>query len=777
MTGEIFFQYRIIEKIGEGGKGIVYKAEDTRLKRLAALKFLSPQLIADPDSKERFRREARAVAALNHPNIVTIYEINEWDDRLYIAMEYVAGRALNAINLQGAGTAGGQRGSANSDQNETRGLPSRLSAILDIALQVCEGLKHAHGAGIVHRDLKPQNIMVGPDSRIKILDFGLAKILSADPLTKESTSPGTLNYMSPEQLRGEAVDPLTDIWSLGAVLYELISGRLPFCAENAEATIYSILFRDQAPLDRTRIPGVAGMEAVLARALKKKREERHPHMDALIADLLALRSGLDARPCTMPPVASQARIPIAVLPFADLSPNQDEEYFCHGLAEDLINTLARVEGLKVVASASSFSARDRTADACDTGRKLQVRFVLAGSVRKSHKQLRITAKLLQVADGTLLWSGSYDRVLEDIFSIQDEIAMAIAGSLQAGILQAVKARQLRRYPQGTEVYNLFLKGRYFLNKRYWGGLKRSADFFQQCIARDNNYALAHAGIADTLNFYGLHGFMAPQEAFPRAKRAALKALAIDQELGEAHASLGWINCFYDWDQSAAEDEYRRAIALEPGYATAHEWYALFLAMMGRFDEAIAEVGIALELDPLSLIVNSIQGLIHIFSRNFSMARQCLEKTLDLDPDFLLALIWLGEAHLFARDTHKAIELLSRAVKVDPEMTYALASLGFAYTQAGERSKAKDVLARMNAMGRKRYVSSIQVAHIQIGLGAPERVFKLYGKALTQRDPFFLWFKVAPHFDSIRADRRFREFLEKTGLARQEGVGDGQCLKA
>jgi adenylate cyclase len=555
------------------------------------------------------------------------------------------------------------------------------------------------------------------------------------------------------------------MWSLAAVLYELICGWPPFKAENAEATIYSILFRDPAPFGLSGTPGIPGMEAVLARALKKKREERYPHMDALIAELKTLRSDQAIRPASPIPVVVPARIAIAVLPFADLSPKQDEEYFCHGLAEDLINTLARGEGLKVVASGSSFFSPSRSVDACAIGRKLHVRFVLEGSVRKSQKQLRISAHLLQVSDGALLWSGKYDRVLADIFAIQDEITMAIANSLQVGILQAVKVRQSRRYPQGTEVYNLFLKGRYFLNKRYYGGLKRSIDFFQQCIALDGNYALAYVGIADTLNFCGLHGFMEPKEAFPQAKLAALKALGIDAELGEVHASLGWINCFYDWDQSAAENEYRQAIALEPGYATAHEWYSLFLAMMGRFDEALAEIAIALELDPLSLIINSMQGLIYIFSRDYDKARQSLEKALELDPDFLLALIWLGEACVFARMTEKAVELLERAARVDPEMTYAQAALGFAYAQAGDHKKARDVLARLQAMGEKRYVSGVQTAQIQLGLGERERVFELYDKALGQRDPFFLWFKVGPHFDGIRSDRRFREFLEKTGLAR------------
>jgi serine/threonine protein kinase/Tfp pilus assembly protein PilF len=758
MTGKTVYQYLILEKIGAGGKGVVYKAEDTRLKRLAALKFLSSQLLADPESRERFQREARAVAALNHPNIVTVYEINEWEGQLYIAMEYVAGRALNTLIIR-------EKGAADHVSPERKESPLPLSDVFEIALQIGAGLKHAHGAGIVHRDLKPQNIIVCPDLQVKLLDFGLAKILSADPLTKESTSPGTLNYMAPEQLRGEAVDPLADIWSMGAVLYEVIDGRPPFLAESAEATIYSILFRDPAPFVRSGIPGFAGMEAVVTRALKKKREERYPSMDALIADLQALRQGTAERPVGVTPLTVQTRCAIAVLPFNDLSPKQDEEYFCHGLAEDLINALARVEGLKVVASASSFFSPSRSIDACAIGRKLQVQFVLEGSVRKSKKKLRISARLLQVVDGALLWSEKYDRVLEDIFAIQDEITMAIANNLQASILLSVKARQSRRYPRGTEVYNLFLKGRYFLNKRYSGGLQRSTDFFRQCIALDGDYALAHIGIADTLNFLGLHGFMAPKEAFPQAKLATLKALAIDAELGEAHASFGWINCFYDWDQPAAEKEYKQAIALEPGYANAHEWYALFLAMMGRFDEAFAEIAVALELDPLSLITNSIQGLIHIFSRNFDKARQSLEKALELDPDFLLALIWLGESYTFIQAPDKAIELLERAVKVDPEMTYAQSALGFAYTQAGESGKAREVLARLDALGRKRYISIIQAAHPQVGLGDREQVFALYEKALEQRDPFFLWFKVAPQFDGIRTDPRFRRFLEKTGLAR------------
>lgn len=342
--------------------------------------------------------------------------------------------------------------------------------------------------------------------------------------------------------------------------------------------------------------------------------------------------------------------------------------------------------------------------------------------------------------------------------------MAIAGNLQAGILQAVKARQSRRYPHGTETYDFFLRGRYFLNKRYSGGLQRSTDFFRQCIARDGNYALAHVGMADAFNFLGLHGFMPPNDAFPLAKASALKALALDDELGEAHASLGWTTCFYDWDQATAELKYRQAIGLDPGYAAAREWYALFLAMMGRFDEALIEIAVGLELDPLSLIINSIRGLIHVFSRDYDNARKSLEKTLELDPDFLLALIWLGESYTYTGMPGQAVELLERAVEVDPEMSYALAALGYALARAGNAKKAQAVLERMEAMAQKRYVSKVQLAQVRVGLGDTEGAFALYDEALGYRDPFFLWFKVAPQFDGIRSDPRFRRFLEKTGLA-------------
>jgi len=557
MMGKIISHYKILKKIGEGGMGEVYLAEDTKLDRKVALKFLPKRFTnvgANGDSpKERFFREARAAAALNHPNIVTIYEINEYEDQTYIAMEYIEGETLKDKITSGT---------------------LLLTKVVDYAIQICEGLQKAHAAGIVHRDIKPQNIIINRDGQVKILDFGLAKLKGVSQLTKESSTLGTVNYMSPEQIQGLDVNQRTDIWSLGVVLYEMITGQLPFKGDYEHAVVYSILNEEPEPLSKLRPDVPSELERIVGNALAKSENERYDNVEALLEDLKALKRLLKSNLLLEKASDKASKPSIAVLPFRDMSSQKDQEYFCEGIAEELINALVKLDGLRVAARTSAFQFKDSDSDIKKIGLKLQVETVLEGSIRKAGDQIRITAQLINVTDGFHLWSEKYDRKLQDIFAIQDEISLAIVDKLEVKLLGHDRTALVRRHTVDQEAYNLYLKGLYFWNRRLEGGMRKAMAFFQQAIEKDPDYALAHVGIADVYNITGYLGFLSPAEAFPKAKTAAEKALAIDNKLGEAHASLAWATTCYDWNWSSAEKLYLRAIELNPQYGTAHEWYAI-----------------------------------------------------------------------------------------------------------------------------------------------------------------------------------------------------------
>jgi eukaryotic-like serine/threonine-protein kinase len=745
MIGKTIDHYRIIEKLGEGGRGVVYKAEDTRLKRTVALKFLPPAFVADRESKERFEREAQAAARLNHANIVTIYAINEFENQLYIAMEYVDGLTLH---------------DRMAELRSEPALQATQSKII-IMLQICEGLSDAHRLGVVHRDIKPQNIMIDRAGRVKILDFGMAQLLGVSRLTDEHVVHGTLQYVSPELLNGEEPDIRSDIWSLGVMFYEMLCGVQPFLGKTPQAVIHSILNREPGPLRLPGVPDRAGLERTLRKTLCKVPERRYQSLEPLILDLRPLlRLGAGRTPAN-DPAGGRERIAVAVLPFLDLSPRQDQEYFCDGIAEELVNMLTKIDGLKVSSRTSSFQFKGRQVDLRNIEKKLKVQFLLEGSVRKSGSKLRVTANLIQVADGCTVWSEVYNRNLKDIFRIQDDIAMAIISNLKIRLMGGEKAWLPKRHTTNLKAYNLYLEGRYFWNRRYEGGLKKSLGCFRECSELDPGYALPHVAIAESLNIIGLYGFLSPQQAFPQAKAAALRALAIDRSMGEAYNSLGWASVFYEWDWIKAEKEFRRAIELNPGYATSHEWYALALAVQGCFPQALGSIRLALELDPLSLIVNSVMGLIYLFAHRFDESRAQLLKTLELDPNFLLARLWLGETYLFQDECPQAMVEFQNVLQTPSGgmTTWALSDMGSAYALLGQRDEALRMFARLQEMEKERYIPKTQMAQIFFHT-EPDRAFELLEKAVADRDAFLPWSKSSPHFDVLRRDPRFRELSRK-----------------
>ena len=734
--------YRIIEKIGSGGMGEVYSAEDTELDRKVALKFLPPHLCPDEECRARFKREARAAAKLNHPNIVTIHEVSEYQGRPLFAMEHIDGQTLRDVLKE-----------------------SELSIdkVIDLATQICEALREAHRANIVHRDIKPSNILIDRNDRPKLVDFGLAAVQDVDPLTKSGSTLGTVGYMSPEQVRGEKTDARSDLFSLGVVLYEALTGRAPFKGDTETATMNAVLNTIPEPLARYKSNLPDELQRIVLKLLEKDQQLRYQSSAGVISDLRKLNKDLESGIVSGQPATKPSRPSIATLPFRDMSPQKDQEYFCEGLAEELINALTRIEGLQVASRTSSFQFKEEKLDVREIGRKLNVKTVLEGSVRKAGNRLRITAQLVNVADGYHLWSERFDRDMEDIFAIQDEISLAIIDKLKIKLLGKEKKMLVKRHTENQEAYNLYLKGRYFWNRRHEIGFKKSIDYFQQAIEKDPLYAPAYVGIADTFNTLGYFGYLPPEEAFPKAKAAAEKALEIDAAFGDAYASLGLTSTLYDWDWSAAESAFQKALKLNPNYASAHEYYAGFLTAMGRFNEAIAEVRRAQELDPLSLIINVYVGFFLYFARRYDESiAQCL-KTLEMDPGFPLALVYLSLAYVEKTMHQEVIEILPRAELAAGETVYTLGIIGYCYGVVGQNKKALELLDRLNELSKKRHVSSFLQSMIYIGLDRSDEAFELLEMAYKKHDPVLVFLKSSPISDRLRSDPRFEALLKKIGL--------------
>jgi len=741
--GTTISHYKIIEKIGAGGMGVVYKAEDTRLKRYVALKFLPPDLTHDSEAKERFTHEAQAASALDHNNICTVHEIDEKDDgQMFIAMACYEGETL---------------------RGKIKRSPLLMEEALDIAIQVAQGLLRAHEKGIVHRDIKPANIMITGDGVVKIMDFGLAKLAGQTRLTRAGTTVGTVAYMSPEQARGRETDHRADIWSLGVVLYEMLTGESPFRGEGDQATIYSILNEEPQPVASIRRDISGELENVVSRALTKNPESRYENMGNFLADLREAggESGIEFSKRSS---GVKARPSVAVLPFVDMSPQKDQEYFCDGMAEELINALTNLDGLQVASRTSAFQFKGKGYDICEVGRRLKVQNVLEGSVRKAGDRLRITAQLVSVADGYHLWSEKYDREMEDIFAIQDEISLAIVDKLKLKLLRREKAKLVKRFTENEEAYNLYLKGRYFWNRRYEGGLQRGLECFQEAIAKDPDYALAYVGVADCYDLLGMYSWIRPREAYPKAKVAAKKALEIDDTLGEAHASLGWISMFFDWDWPAAEREFKQARALSPNYATAYEWYSLYLANSGHLDEVGPAISRALELDPLSLIINAVKALCYYYTRRFDDAiAQCL-RTLEMDPNYAMAHLFLEWTYSVQGMWEQAIASGEKLVAISGESPFALGFLGSTYAMSGQNEKAAEILGRLDDLSRQRYVSPYYRAIIHMGLDDKDRAFECLEEAYLERDSFLASFQAAPIYDQrLGSDPRFHDLLKRVGL--------------
>jgi len=735
--------------------GLVWKAVDTKLDRQVAIKFLPDTIAENSKQLARFEREAKAVAALNHPNIVTIHSVEEADGAPFITMEFVEGRTLGEM-IPPDGMA-----------------PERL---LDIAIPLADAIGASHEKGVTHRDLKPGNIMVTRDGRTKVLDFGLAKLSrqdSPESLTQEGKIVGTLKYMSPEQVQGTAVDHRTDVFSLGVVLYEAATGRRPFESESMIDIVTSIV--EEQPTSASELnPAIPRTLArIIDRCLMKEPRRRFQTVIDLRKALDGLQSeltmtlGTPARTTELQSFASGEvdRHSVAVLPFQNLSADPDNEYFSDGITDELIGALGQVQGLRVVSRTSAFAFKGKAEDIRTIGDRLGVGTVLEGSVRRSEERVRISAQLTNVSDGYNLWSRVFDREMKDLFDIQAEIAHTIVDTLKVTLTSDDLFPLIKRSTTNLDAYHLYLKGRFFWNQQTTEGFQQAIRYFNQALAEDPDYALAHSGVADYYGMLGFWGLTRPAEVWPKAREAASKALAIDSALAEAHVSLGWVRLFYEWDSAGGEAEFRQAIELNPGSANAHFAHSLFLTQMGRFDDAFLEVERARNLDPLSPMMNAMVAWVQYYARRYDEAIVECKKTLELQAGLLDAHIVLGQSYREQKRFDAAIEELEQARELSHRNPLILGVLGSALAVAGRQAEAREILGELIAMSEDAdaYVAPLGLAALSCGLGERDEVFYWLDLALDAHDGLVRYLKVYPVFDALRDDPRFAVLLRRVGL--------------
>jgi len=804
MTGQTVSHYRILEKLGSGGMGVVYAAEDLKLGRRVALKFLPEELNKNPQALERFRREARAASALNHPNICTIHDIEEHEGKFFLVMELLEGETLK------------QRITA-------RPLP--LDAILDIGVQIAEALDAAHKKGIVHRDIKPANIFMTTRSQAKLMDFGLAKlapdgsspgaslgsmegVTTEEALTSPGIAMGTVAYMSPEQARGEELDARTDLFSFGAVLYEMATRCVAFPGPTSAVVFHAILERIPANPSAANPNLPPRFDEIVSKALEKDRALRYQSSAEISADLKRLKRDTDSTRVSaataaakLSPAAPSKRMSlstkvaigfgslvllaglalfakrgfheiqlksmdsVAVLPIVNATGDPNSEYLSEGITQELVSTLSQIPNLKVVSLASAYRYKGKSIDPPTVARELGVHTILTGRMLQRGNNLSISAEFVDAERDRVMWSKQYQWKLADVPNIQAEITQDITQNLKMNLTGADKSRLAQRSTQNPEAYQLYLQGRFYWNRRTAGGVKKALEYFQQAIEKDPNFALAYSGLADSYFSMARNtAVLSPKEAGAKARQAAERAVEIDPTLAEGHASLGNVFLVFEWDFAGAEREFRRAIDLNPSYLYAHVWHGELLDATGRYEEAVRENRKAVALEPFSPNSQNNLALSLMIANHLEESEKQLRQTLEMDPNFPLAHYIYAEVLILQKKYDEAVAEMEKTVQSIPESSYYRGFLGYAYAKAGNTDEARKILGELIEESKTKYVSWLGIADIYAGLGEKDHSFAALELAYQQGDTRMNVIRARTDVDSMWAtDPRFAELLKKIGL--------------
>lgn len=782
--------YHILSKIGDGGMGEVYLAEDSRLERRVAVKILIPESLGDARANKRFIREAQAAASLDHPNICAVHEVGEENGYSFIVMQYVEGETLDRRMLR---------------------EPLKLREAVSLAAQIVSALAEAHSRGLVHRDIKPQNIMVNTRGQVKVLDFGLAKVKSESQeidreaatqtmLTEPGTMLGTVPYMSPEQVREEELDERSDIFSFGTVLYEMIGGRHPFMRGSRGAVISDILTHEPPPLSLHMADVPAEAERIIRKCIRKDREARYQSAHELLDDLSDLLRGIETDSVITksdgpartsyrqyvyqalalvllffvglglysflkadePPAINS----IAVLQFVDAGATDPEtEYIAGGLAESLIGGLSQLPGVKVSAGTSSLHPKLRNANPQEAGYELNVQAVVTGRIARRGDGVSITAELVDVRDSSRLWGQRFERKSAALTGVEEDIVREIGQRLRPRPASEKSEQPPPPHPPANDAYLMYVRGRHYLNKGHTDDVKKAIEYFRQATDIDPAYARAWAGLADSYAALGSGGYdpQRPREMMPKARAAAEKALSIDGNLSEAHASLGIINLRYDWDWAGVERSLKRAIELNPSNAVAQHWYARYLSIVGRHDEALAESIKARELDPIASFAGANVGRSFFFARDYDRALEESRKVSEMDAEYPSPYVIAGFSFLHKRMFDEAVAEFQKVARLSNDSDYASPLIAYTYAVSRREDKAREIIRNLVKLSQSRYVPSDDIAVIYSGLGDKDRAFEWLNKAYDERSAQLVYLKINPMFYPLRDDPRYADLVRRIGL--------------
>lgn len=805
MSEQTVSHYRIVEKVGEGGMGVVYRAHDDRLNRDVALKFLPAELDKDENARLLLIREARTASALNHPNICTIYDVGEADGKNYIVMEFVNGRSL-------------------AEQIPEGGLPTET--VVRYGEQIADAVAHAHEHGVIHRDLKTPNVIIMPGGRVKVLDFGLAKHMtpgeitqktqSISTLTSEGAIVGTMHYMAPELFRGEPADARSDIWAVGVVLYEMANGKRPFRGRTSYE-LSSMILHDTAPALRENVP--AGLRAVIEHCLAKEPAQRYQHASEVRAALEALRTNSAVIPASAiqssaiqpssetqqghrstllislaglallataalawklvevkwhgPPGVGAAPIQsLAVLPMENLTGDPKQDYFADGMSDALITELSQIKKLRVISRTSVMQYKDKHESPAQIAQELGVDALVEGSVLRSDDRVRISAELVQPQTGQNLWAHSYERTVTDILALQSDVARDIVTQIQIQLTQPEQERLAKTRTVVPAAYDAYLQGNYYASKRTGEAVTQAVADYRQAIQLDPTYAPSYAGLAGALALAADYKDVPASQVLPEAEAAAVKALQLDDTLASAHAVLGLIR-LYRLEWPGVLDEFERAIQLNPGDANTHHWYALALADAGRSEQAISEMKLAQELDPRSLIINANLSWVFYLAGKDDDAIPQAQKTIAMDPNFAVARGYLGQAYLAKGEYEKALSELQQALALSGNETSFKAELGNAYALAGKKTESLGILRELLQLSAQQYVSPYSIALVYVGLDDRDQAFHWLDKAYEERSVRLINIAVHPRFLALRSDPRFAALVRRIGLPMPPAGGNSK----